>query len=143
MVVSIALIVFGYWYKNSVQDKIQRVIKVTDCQISKAPCRIEISKEKFLTLSVLPVGIPQTQPLDIDVMLEGVSTEEVFVNFEGIEINHNLLPYSLTKRTKNHFRGKGFISLCSLRKMSWLANIIINTDGEMLKVSFPFETVYN
>jgi hypothetical protein len=112
MVVSIALIVFGYWYKNSVQDKIQRVIKVTDCQISKASCRIEISKEKFLTLSVLPVGIPQTQPLDIDVMLEGVSTEEVFVNFEGIEINHNLLPYSLTKRTKNHFRVRGLF-LCA------------------------------
>jgi len=141
--ISIALIAFGYWYEYSQESKISRSITVTHCQINKSECVVDIGKNRVLKLSISPLGIPQTQPLLIEVFLQGVEAEEVSVNFEGVEINHHLLPYTLTKQSKNHFKGKGFISLCSLRKMNWLANIIVNSDDETLKVSFPFETVKN
>ncbi|HIG89161.1 MAG TPA: hypothetical protein EYQ04_04240 [Candidatus Thioglobus sp.] len=142
--ISILLIVFGYWYQSFLQDRIQRVINVTDCQINKTSCRVKIDDVAFLTLSILPIGIPQTQALDIDVELEGFDANRISVNFEGIEIDHNLLPYSLDKQDPYHFSGKGFLSICSLRKMHWLANIIINSDDAvLLKVSFPFETIQN
>jgi hypothetical protein len=118
---SILLIVFGYWYQSFLQDRIQRVINVTDCQINKTSCRVKIDDVAFLTLSILPIGIPQTQALDIDVELEGFDANRISVNFEGIEIDHNLLPYSLDKQDPYHFSGKRyflFLILFNLRKIA-------------------------
>ena len=141
--IAIFFIAGGHWYKNNLQDKIERVVHVTDCDISKGSCRTSVAKNKFLNLSVLPIGIPQTQALDIAVKLEGFAANDVSVNFEGIEFDHNLMPYLLTKNNSGDFSGQGFISLCALREMSWLVNVIVENDKEILKVSFPFKTNRN
>ncbi len=141
--IAIFFIVAGQWYKNYLQDKIERVVHVTDCQISKGACRISVAKDKFLNLSILPIGIPQTQALEIEVNLEGFEANDVSVNFEGLEFDHNLMPYLLTKNTDKDFSGQGFLSLCALREMSWFANVIVESDKEILKVSFPFKTNRN
>ena len=139
--VALILILLGYWYQSSFENKVQRAIHVSDCQISETACQVEVGEGKFLTLSILPKGMPQTKPLAIDLRLKGFSANEALVNFEGIEINHNLMPYSLDQHDAQHFSGKGFLSLCSLRTMNWLAHLIVVSDDETLKVSFPFVTV--
>ena len=138
---ALLLIIFGYWYQSSFENKVQRVIHVSDCQISETSCQVKIGEGKFLTLSILPKGMPQTKPLAIGLTLKGFSASEALVNFEGIEINHNLIPYSLERHNAQHFSGKGFLSLCSLKTMNWLAHLILVSEDETLKVSFPFVTV--
>ena len=138
---ALILIFWGYWYQQSFDDKVQRVIYVNDCQISETACQVKVGEGQFLTLSILPKGMPQTKPLAINLTLKGFDANEALVNFEGIEINHNLLPYSLDRHDAQHFSGKGFLSLCSLRTMNWLAHLIVVTNSETLKVSFPFVTV--
>ncbi len=138
------LVIFtGYVYQWLVQNPITHVIKVEHCQIEKSLCRVVIGKGQILELNILPRGILEAKPFVIDAYIRGVDVDEVMINFEGVEINHHLPSYYLQKQEKNHFKGKGLLTLCSLSTMHWLVNVTVITKKETWKVLFPFETSRN
>jgi len=140
LLLSVALITSGYLYQYFFKEVIEHHIKVEDCQISKSSCSVEIAQGKSLTIDISPKGMIATKPMDINVNFKGITADEVMMQFEGVEIDHNLPNYYFDEINLNHFYTKGFISLCTLRSMNWFANLIFYSDGALWKVSFPFET---
>ena len=136
----VSIIAFGYGYYFFAQEDVTHHIQVSDCQIQQSSCKVEIDQGKFVTLDILPRGIPEIQPLSIDINLEGVDSKEVLINFEGLDIDHQLFPYPLERQNDKHFKGKGFLSLCFLREMHWLANVTVVGKEKTWKISFPFVT---
>ncbi len=127
-------------YKYFFQEIIAHHIKVENCQISKSSCSISIGEGKLLTIDILPRGMIPTEIMEIDVHLKGVDADKVMINFEGVEIDHNLPSYSFDEINNGHFNTKGIITLCTLRSMHWWANLVVFSGNESWKVSFPFET---
>jgi hypothetical protein len=78
--------------------------------------------------------------LSLSVLTHGLDADEVLVSFEGVEINHHLPPYALNKVAVGQYTGKGFLSLCVLDTMHWLAHVSIQQDGVIWRISLPFET---
>ncbi len=130
----------GYGYKYLFNKSIIHHIKVQDCKIKESKCNVVLAPGKSLSINILPRGMPQTQEMTIDVNLEGFEVDEMSLDFEGIEINHNLPTYPFKKISKNHFNTRGFISLCTLRSMNWFAHLKVFADNESWKISFPFKT---
>jgi hypothetical protein len=69
-----------------------------------------------------------------------LNVDEASVSFEGIEIDHHLPPYTLNKVETGKYVGKGFISLCVLDTMHWLAHVSIQEGDVVWRISFPFVT---
>ena len=134
------LIVGGYVYKYFFQEVVTHHIKVNDCQISESSCEVFLDESKSLTIDISPKGMVPTKIMEIDVRLKGIDADKVIIDFEGIEIDHNLPSYNFDEVEDNHFNTKGFISLCTVRSMHWWANLVIFSGNESWKVSFPFET---
>ena len=136
----VLLVAFGYSYKYFFQEVVTHHIKVHDCQISESPCSVFIGENRSLTIDVLPRGIVPTKIMDINVNLKGFNADKVLINFEGIEIDHNLPAYRFDETSSGHFNTKGLITFCTLDTMHWWANLVIFSGNESWKVSFPFET---
>jgi len=130
----------GYVYQYFFQEIITHHIKVNECQISESSCSVSIDENRSLTIDILPRGIIPAKIMEINVHLKGIDADEVTINFEGIEINHNLPSYHFDEIDDGHFNTKGLITLCTLRSMHWWANLVIFSGNESWKVSFPFET---
>ncbi len=124
-------------YSNNLTK--ERIV-VNDCRISESKCRVEISMDKIVTISINPKGIPHTKPLRMDVYMQGIDAEQVSIGFEGIDVDYNTIDYLLTKNNLNNFTGEGYLSICLLRKMHWMANVSIVVDGVSQKISLPFST---
>jgi hypothetical protein len=54
-----------------------------------------------------------------------LDVDEISVSFEGVEIDHHLPAYILNKIEGGKYSGKGFLSLCVLGTMHWLAHVRI------------------
>jgi len=130
----------GYAYKYFFQEVATRHIKVDDCQISESSCSVSIDENRSLTIDILPRGMIPTKIMDINAHLKGFDVDKVLINFEGIEIDHNLPAYRFDEVSNGHFNTKGLITFCTLDSMHWWANLVIFSGNESWKVSFPFET---
>lgn len=127
---------YQYFFKEIAEHH----IKIENCQISESSCNVSIAKGKSLIIDITPKGMNAAKPMDINVYFEGIEADEVRIHFEGVEIDHNLPDYHFDKIKQDHYRAKGFISLCTLRSMHWFANLLVRSDGVLWKISFPFET---
>ncbi|MBT3276601.1 hypothetical protein [Candidatus Thioglobus sp.] len=140
IVLTALFIASGYAYQWMVERSITHDIKVTECQISTSICMVSLGGGKSIEFDITPRGIPTTQALSLRVLTHGLDADEVLVSFEGIEINHHLPPYILNKVGVGQYVGKGFLSLCVLDTMHWLAHVSIQEDGVIWRISLPFKT---
>ncbi|ALE52876.1 hypothetical protein SP60_06480 [Candidatus Thioglobus autotrophicus] len=134
------LIVGGYLYQWVNERSVTHDVQVSKCQISKSICMVGLDGDKSIEFSITPQGIPTTQALSLSVLTHGLDADEISVNFEGIEIDHHLPPYLLNKIDDEKYIGKGFLSLCVLDTMHWLAHVKIQEGQTIWRISFPFET---
>lgn len=117
-------------------------IQVTNCKISQTSCTIKLDKQTNIKFNILPRGISETDILSITADIQGVKIDKAAVVFEGIEINTTTPEYPLYQKNDTHFSGKGFLVVCSLSKMNWLAHFIVTKNNQTWKISFPFEKIY-
>jgi len=140
LIILVTLIAFGYLYKYFFQAAVTHHVKVDNCQISESSCSVLIDENRSLTIDISPKGMVPTKIMDINVHLKGFKVDKVLINFEGIEIDHNLPAYHFNETSNGHFNTKGLITFCTLDSMHWWANLVIFSGNESWKVSFPFET---
>jgi hypothetical protein len=137
------IILLGYLAFNWNNRHITQYIQVTECQIAMTSCTVELDKKTSIQVNILPRGIPESSTLSISVNTEGLPIDEASVIFEGVEIDTLTPEYPLYQSDSTNFSGKGFLVICSLSKMHWIAHIIIVKGGEVWRVSFPFEKTLN
>ncbi len=140
VVTLLVIISIGYGYKYLFNKSIVHNVKVENCKIKESKCSVELAPGKSLIINILPRGMPQTEEMTIDVFVDGFEADDITLDFEGIEIDHNLPTYPFKQISEKHFNTKGFISLCTLRSMNWLAHLVVFENNESWKISFPFRT---
>ncbi|SMN00082.1 hypothetical protein SPONL_1063 [uncultured Candidatus Thioglobus sp.] len=118
-------------------------IQVRDCEISRAVCHFDLDGKTQIKINILPRGLPETELLRITLDTQGEQIDQADIIFEGIEIDTITPEYPLYKIMDTQFKGKGFLVVCSLSKMNWIAHLIINKNNTTWKVSFPFEKHYD
>ncbi|MCH9745912.1 MAG: hypothetical protein K0U04_04195 [Proteobacteria bacterium] len=141
LAVLVGLFIFsGYLYQWKSKQSVTHNIQVSKCQISESICIVSLDNDKSIEFDITPRGIPTTQALALSVLTHGLNVDEASVSFEGIEIDHHLPPYTLNKVETGKYVGKGFISLCVLDTMHWLAHVSIQEGDVVWRISFPFVT---
>ena len=141
MAVLVGLFIFsGYLYQWKSKQSVTYNIQVSKCQISESICIVSLDSDKSIEFDITPRSIPTTQALALSLLTHGLNVDEASVSFEGIEIDHHLPPYTLNKVETGKYVGKGFISLCVLDTMHWLAHVSIQEGDVVWRISFPFVT---
>ena len=130
----------GYYQWLS-QTKVMYQLSAKHCQIDRSSCQIDLGDNRLIEVDITPRGIPQVTPLQLTVNTQGFSASEVSITFEGIEIDHHLPAYRLyAQADSQRFIGKGFLSLCTLSKMHWLAHVEVVSQQGRYRASLPFVT---
>ncbi len=117
--------------------------KVDDaCNLHQGPCLASTESGQSIELSISPDEIPLLQPLDVAVKLKGMLASSVNVVFSGVDIDMGNLNYPLSSKDGSHFSGGASLSVCSQRKMTWRATVVIESQGRRYAVPFLFDTEY-
>jgi len=93
-----------------------------------------------VTLRIAPLSIPVLDELQLEVRLEGSVARHVEVQFSGIDVDMGLLRYPLEALGEGVFRGPGWLSVCSQRRMIWQALVVV--DGGRYQAPFRFTAEY-
>ena len=110
------------------------------CDLHRGPCRASAAGSVAITLQIAPLSIPVLDELQLEVQLEGIEARSVEVQFTGIDIDMGQLRYPLELAGERVFRGPAWLSVCSQRRMTWQALVVV--DGGRYKAPFRFETEY-
>ncbi len=130
----------GYYQWLS-QTKVVQQLSAEHCQIAQSSCQIALDANRSIAVDITPSGIPQVTPLQLRVSTQGFKASAVSISFEGIEIDHHLPAYRLYAQEDDQvFIGRGFLSLCTLSKMHWLAHVEVQSEQGRYRTSLPFVT---
>ncbi len=144
-VIIIALTIFTlvgasfYFIANWQPYHVDKYITANDCQIASSSCVVALDEQTSIKVDILPRGIPETDVLAISIDIQGDKIDNASVAFEGIEIDTITPRYRLYKQSERNFSGKGFLAICTLSKMHWIAHFHVMKADKVWAVSFPFE----
>ena len=110
------------------------------CDLHRGACRALAAEGVAITLRIEPLSIPLLDELQLEVRLEGTEARSVEVQFTGIDVDMGLLRYPLEAAGKGFFRGPAWLSVCSKRRMTWQALVVV--DGGRYRAPFRFDTEY-
>ncbi len=112
------------------------------CDLRREACVARSGAGSSIELSIAPNGIPLLQPLDVSVVLRGISGASVEVAFTGVDVGMGRLVYPMRSEDGVLYVGTASLSVCTQRKMRWQAEVRVDTPGQSYTVPFQFETEY-
>lgn len=110
------------------------------CDLRHAPCVSSLPGEARVRFSIEPQGIPQVQPLQLEVRVDGVDAQAVEVDFSGVDMNMGFNRPRLEQVAPGRFQGQGMLPVCVRSRMDWEARVLVKTDDGILAVPHRFET---
>ncbi len=111
-----------------------------NCDLQSGPCVTEMPGGQRVTLSIEPRPIPLVEPLQIQVKLDGVEAEKVFVDIQGLGMNMGINRPQLELQEAGRFSGEGMLPVCIRNSMEWEVSVLLETDEGMISVPFRFLT---
>ena len=144
LILPVAVFLLGEDFFRGQSDHIEETGMInTDCSLHISACEASFSEGGKITFSITPHPIKPLVPLDLTVKVENISAEKVFVNFEGIDMYMGFYRPELIMQESGAgsslFQGKATLSVCTLEKMRWQANVIISTNKGLYVAPFHFE----
>ena len=112
------------------------------CDLRVSSCRATTVGGKSVRLTISPDGIPLLQPLTVTVELGGIDASSVEVVFRGVDVDMGRLAYPLSSNDRRKFTGGASLSVCTQRRMSWEASVVITERERRYAVPFRFDTEY-
>lgn len=110
------------------------------CDLHQGACRASAAGGVAIALRIEPLRIPVLDELQLEVTLEGIEAREIEVQFSGINVDMGLLRYPLEPAGGGVFRGPAWLSVCSARRMTWQALVMV--DGGRYQAPFRFDAEY-
>lgn len=110
------------------------------CDLHKTPCSAPLPDGGRLTLSLMPRPIPLTQPIEMTVSVEGMSTDRVQVDFAGVDMAMGFNRPTLKSNGPGQFAGLTTLPVCVTGRMTWQATVLLETGKQRLAVPFRFVT---
>ncbi|MDP0562960.1 MAG: hypothetical protein QS721_11810 [Candidatus Endonucleobacter sp. (ex Gigantidas childressi)] len=147
VVVLFSVVNAGRWLKLNAETRVLSSEQYYRKCLVADGCRINENGVSVI-FRVLPASLPVLQPLQLEVILEGISAESVSVEFVGRDMPMGLMPVRLKKQwysiLTEHYKGEGSISFCtSDSQMVWIARLSIKTQSHLSVVEFELQQTPN
>ncbi len=134
------------------ESKITRLPTITACALHEQACSVTLPNREIVSLEFSPRPIPQLKPFQITLKTQNTASqpENIQIRFEGEEMYMGFLQFPLkpkkTTQLENReyqFSGTGVLSICTLKKMVWIAFLEMEMNGIRYEIPFRFETIKN
>jgi hypothetical protein len=112
-----------------------------DCDLQRQPCSASFPDGTSVTLSFAPRPIRPVTRFDLQVTLEGLSPQEVLVDFAGDGMDMGFNRPRLVATGNGEFQTSAMLSVCTLDRMYWRATVLLTDERGTLMAPFRFETV--
>jgi hypothetical protein len=142
IVVLAAIVVGGnyIWKQNYSNGEIVAVAPLdSSCDLQKNPCQRVFPDGSRITLSILPRPFQPLQPLQIQVLAEGMDPRSVEVDFTGLGMYMGYNRPQLTRKSPGTYAGSGMLASCAIKRMAWEATVLAKTDEGVMAAPFRFE----
>lgn len=132
--------VFAFSHLSGAQP--DRFLVDTGCDLQTSPCTATAEGGRSIRFAIAPEGIPLLEPLAVSVALQGIEASSVEVVFRGVDVDMGRLLYPLHSQGKHYFTGGASLSVCTQRRMTWEALVVVTGQGRRYAVPFLFDTEY-
>jgi hypothetical protein len=109
------------------------------CDLHHAPCTAVLPQGGRLSFALTPRPIPVTQPLDVEVKIEGAGADRVAVDFAGVDMSMGFNRTILRAVDMRHHVGQTVLPVCVTGRMLWQATVLVETGRTRIAVPFRFE----
>lgn len=113
---------------------------ITDCGLDRQVCTAALPGGGRLEVGLAPRPISTITPIQISVSIDGLSVEDVKVDFQGVDMNMGQFQVPLPAEGKGHFRGETTLPVCMTGRMVWQATVVIESGRKNISVPFRFES---
>lgn len=131
----------AYYFRDYFEPGVARVLPLSDCDLHQGACETELPGGGKVIFSILPITIPLTKPLQLQVQVQGKKVRKVEVDFSGVSMNMGYNRPRLKRVGKGRFEGEGLLPVCIRQRMDWEAKLMLDTPDGLLIVPYRFETV--
>ena len=111
----------------------------SSCDLQKAPCQGVFPDGSRITLAILPWPLQALQPLQIQVLAEGMDPQSVEVDFTGLGMYMGYNRAHLKRVSPGEYSGSGMLALCTHNRMVWEATVLAKTEKGVMAAPFRFE----
>lgn len=112
----------------------------SDCDLHRQACRITLPDGRWVELSMGPGPIRVLVPFAIRVQAPGLELKTITVDLNGVDMNMGFNRPILKPTGDGHFEGNGLLPMCVLDRMTWRAQVLLDTpEGRGIAV-FYFDT---
>lgn len=140
MVLMAALVVSLYKFNTSNDEIILYAEMDSSCNLNQSECLLRLDDGAEVVLSIEPRPIPVLKPLELKVEIHNLKSEKVVVNFKSIGMNMGINKSLMQQTSPGVFSAKGMLPVCVRNRMSWNANLLIQTPKGIISTSFLFDT---
>lgn len=109
------------------------------CDLLVGACTASFDDTRFIRLSIEPESLQPNKPLQLLVDTAGFRTEEVAVEFSGIDMNMGLIRNKLLDSGGGSFSGNAVLPVCVRQRMAWRAIVTAGGPDGVHRASFDFE----
>ena len=109
------------------------------CDLNTQACAAELPGGGHLELSITPRPIPVVKPLQVNVRLSGMVTDQVEIDFTGVsmDMGHNRL--RLASDGQGGYLGQAMLPVCVSGRMVWQATLTVGSGRQKIAIAFPFD----
>ena len=111
------------------------------CDLRSAPCVSPLGDDVKISFSIEPPEIPLVKPLKLRVIVEGLESNKVEVDFSGVDMNMGFNRVGLQQISHGLFEGDGMLPVCVRDAMEWEARVLISTSKGIVSAPYRFVTV--
>jgi hypothetical protein len=115
-----------------------RALPAPPCDIQQQACSVSFSDGSRLTLDIQPRPLKVLEMLQLHVTLNGVIADKVYIDFRGVDMNMGYNRPTLRALGQGHFQGSGVLPVCTRARMTWEANVLLNTTQGLYSAPFRF-----
>ncbi len=130
--------IVGYKLSPLLMPKADVTVTPEPCDLHKTPCRATLPSGGRLTLSLTPRPIPLAQPIEMVVSVEGMSPDNVQIDFAGVDMAMGFNRPTLMKAGSGEFIGPTTLPVCVTGHMTWQATVLLQTGSQRMAVPFRF-----
>jgi hypothetical protein len=141
IIIALALVAaIGYLYSPLLLPKADLTLApAAGCDLHRQACSAEVPGGGRIELTIAPHPIPVFRPMQVGVVLSGLTARKVEIDFAGITMNMGFNRVALDQTENGHYAGEATIPVCVTGRMAWKATLMVETDHQRIAVPFLFE----
>jgi len=140
MLVALVAVVVIKKMEQSTAAIIDTAVLNPDCDLHQGTCSLSLPDLGSVSLSITPRPIPVIKPIQVTVQTQGFAAKAVTVDFNGVNMNMGINHYRLIQQGTEQFVGESILPVCVRNRMSWQADVQVETEKGSYVFPFRFDT---